>query len=54
MTEQVVAVIGAGGTGLAIARRIGPGNHVLMADSNQQALKAATRQLESAQFGKRG
>lgn len=45
--QQVVVVIGVGGMGREIARRIGPGRHVLIADFSAEVLESATRQLES-------
>ena len=45
MNTEVVVVIGAGGIGLAIARRQGPGKTLLLADFNQQTLDAAAAEL---------
>ena len=41
MPRDVLVVVGAGGMGLAIARRIGPGRLLLLADVNEAALQAA-------------
>lgn len=38
MAQDVVVVVGVGGMGEAIARRQGPGRHVLLADFNTQTL----------------
>ena len=47
-TSGVVVVIGAGSIGQAIARRVGAGKHVLLADLSQQnADKAATVMLDA-------
>ena len=45
MNTEVVVVIGAGGIGVAIARRQGPGKALLLADFNQQTLDAAAAEL---------
>ena len=45
MTKQVVVVIGAGGIGLAIARRQGTGRTVLLADLNTELLAASAETL---------
>jgi len=45
MNEDVVVVIGAGGIGLAIARRQGAGKSLLLADFNEQALDSAASEL---------
>lgn len=45
MDRDVVVVIGVGGMGLAIARRIGSGRRVVLADFNEQTLEAAAAQL---------
>lgn len=49
MTD-VTVVIGAGGIGLAIARRISSGRHVLLADHRQESADAAAKLLELAGF----
>ena len=48
--KDVTVVIGAGGIGLAIARRISSGRHVLLADHRQEAAEAAAQLLENAGF----
>lgn len=50
MKSEVVVVIGAGGIGMAIARRQGFGKHVLLADFNETLLAAAKKQLEEASY----
>ena len=50
MNNQVVVVIGAGGIGMAIARRQSFGKHVLLADSNQETLVKAAKELEDASY----
>jgi NAD(P)-dependent dehydrogenase (short-subunit alcohol dehydrogenase family) len=45
MDEDVVVVIGAGGIGLAIARRQGAGRSVLLADFNEDTLESAANEL---------
>jgi NAD(P)-dependent dehydrogenase (short-subunit alcohol dehydrogenase family) len=45
MSDDVVVVIGAGGIGLAIARRQGAGKSVLLADVNQDTLESAANGL---------
>lgn len=47
MNRDVLAVIGVGGMGLAIARRQGTGRHVLLADFDEATLSAAADALES-------
>jgi meso-butanediol dehydrogenase/(S,S)-butanediol dehydrogenase/diacetyl reductase len=47
MTEQVVAVIGVGGMGEAIARRQGPGRKLLVADFNEETLESLRSSLKS-------
>jgi len=48
MNKQVVVVIGAGGIGLAIARRQGTGRTVLLADLNQELLATSAATLLDA------
>jgi NAD(P)-dependent dehydrogenase (short-subunit alcohol dehydrogenase family) len=48
MQRDVLVVIGAGGLGLAIARRQGPGKSILLADRNENTLQAGARALEEA------
>jgi NAD(P)-dependent dehydrogenase (short-subunit alcohol dehydrogenase family) len=45
MEPQVAVVIGVGGMGQAIARRIGPGSHLLIADVNETNVRAFATQL---------
>lgn len=45
MDKDVAVVIGVGGMGLAIARRVGSGRRVLLADFDEATLGAATDQL---------
>ena len=47
---QVVVVIGAGSIGIAIARRISPGKHVLLADLRPETADAAAKVLDDAGF----
>lgn len=48
--KDVTVVIGAGGIGQAIARRISNGRHVLLADHRQEAADAAAKLLDLAGF----
>ena len=50
MKTDVVVVIGAGGIGMAIARRQGFGKHILLADFNETLLAAAVKELEIASY----
>lgn len=50
MKTEVVVVIGAGGIGIAIARRQGFGRHILLADFNEDLLNSAARDLEGASY----
>src|SRR5208337_1685213 len=50
MNIEVVVVIGAGGIGMAIARRQGFGKHILLADFNETLLAAAVKELEVASY----
>lgn len=47
MTEQVVVVIGSGAMGVAIARRLGSGRSLLLADADEAGLLSATQLLEA-------
>jgi len=47
---QVVVVIGAGSIGVAIARRVSAGKHVLLADLRQETADAAAKVLADAGF----
>src|SRR5208283_3291341 len=47
---QVVVVIGAGGIGLAIARRQGFGRTILLADWNEQTLTSGAEGLRGASY----
>ena len=47
---NVIVVIGAGSIGLAIARRVSAGKHVLLADLRQQNAEAAAQVLSDAGF----
>ena len=50
MKAEVVVVIGAGGIGMAIARRQGFGKHILLADFNETLLAGARKQLEEVSY----
>jgi NADP-dependent 3-hydroxy acid dehydrogenase YdfG len=45
MSQNVAVITGVGGMGQAIARRIGPGDHLLLADFNEELLDAVAKQL---------
>jgi len=47
---EVVVVVGAGAIGLAIARRVGAGRHVLLADLRQENADAASEVFSDAGF----
>ncbi|HEY9071731.1 MAG TPA: NAD(P)-binding domain-containing protein, partial [Candidatus Ozemobacteraceae bacterium] len=47
---HVIVVIGAGSIGQAIARRIGAGRHILLADLRQENADAAAKVLGNAGF----
>ena len=49
-TVELVVVIGAGSMGQAIARRIGVGKTILLADLNEDAAGTAARTLQAAGF----
>jgi NAD(P)-dependent dehydrogenase (short-subunit alcohol dehydrogenase family) len=50
MSEDVIVIIGAGGIGIAIARRQGFGKTVLLADINAQTLEDAATVLNDASY----
>lgn len=50
MANDVVVVIGAGGIGVAIARRQGFGKKILLADFNEKTLEAAATDLRGASY----
>ncbi|MCR3722220.1 MULTISPECIES: SDR family oxidoreductase [Prauserella salsuginis group] len=45
MPEDVLVVTGVGGMGIAVARRLGPGRRVLLADVDASAVESATNRL---------
>ena len=50
MKQEVVIVIGAGGIGMAIARRQGFGKHILLADFNETLLESAAKELAISSY----
>lgn len=50
MNKEVIVVIGAGGIGIAIARRQGFGRTVLLADSDEKTLVSATQSMRDAGY----
>ena len=50
MSREIVVVIGAGGIGLAIARRQGMGKHLLLADIDQALLQRTAGTLRDAGY----
>ena len=48
--KKVIVVIGPGSIGQAIARRVGAGKHVLLADLRQENADAAAKTLSEAGF----
>ncbi|SOE90654.1 NAD(P)-dependent dehydrogenase, short-chain alcohol dehydrogenase family [Burkholderia sp. YR290] len=50
MNREVIVVIGAGGIGLAIARRQGFGKTVLLADFNEETLKSAAESMRNSSY----
>src|SRR3954468_17041462 len=51
MSNDVLVITGAGGIGQAIARRQGPGRHVLLADISEDNQAAAAAALEGLGHG---
>ena len=49
-SNEIVVVIGPGQIGQAIARRLGFGKHVLLADKRQESANAATEVLANAGY----
>jgi NAD(P)-dependent dehydrogenase (short-subunit alcohol dehydrogenase family) len=50
MPNEVVVVIGAGGIGMAIARRQGFGRTILLADRNEDLLRRAAEELRNSSY----
>lgn len=50
MSKDVIVLIGTGSIGQAIARRVGAGKHVLLADLRQENADAAAKTLSEAGF----
>lgn len=50
MNREIVVIIGAGGIGIAIARRQGIGKTLLLADFNEKTLQAAAADLRGASY----
>jgi NAD(P)-dependent dehydrogenase (short-subunit alcohol dehydrogenase family) len=48
--KKVIVLIGAGSIGQAIARRVGAGKHILLADLRQENIDAASKVLSEAGF----
>ena len=48
MNKKVIVVIGAGSIGQAIARRVGAGKHILLADINNENAEKAAATLSRA------
>lgn len=48
--KDVVVLVGSGGIGQAIARRVGAGRHIVLGDLRQEAADAAAKVLENAGF----
>lgn len=51
MKKNVTVLIGAGSIGLAIARRVGAGNHILIADLKKENSDSIAKVLNEAGFG---
>lgn len=50
MNKEIVVIIGAGGIGIAIARRQGIGKTLLLADFNEKTLQTAAAELRGASY----
>ena len=50
MQKSVVVLVGSGSIGQAIARRVGAGKHVVLADLRLEAAQAAAKVLDDAGF----
>ena len=50
MKKRIAVLVGAGSIGLAIARRVSVGKHLIIADYNEENARAAARTLEDAGF----
>ena len=50
MSKEVVVLVGAGSIGLAIARRVGVGKHIVLADHSEENAARSARLLEEAGF----
>lgn len=50
MKRDVIVIIGSGGIGMAIARRLGIGKTVLLADFNEAILEVAAEELRAASY----
>ena len=48
--KHTVVLVGSGSIGQAIARRVGAGKHVVLADLKLEAAQAAAKTLEDAGF----
>ena len=50
MSKDVVVLLGTGSIGQAIARRVGAGKHIVLADLKQENAERAAKILEDAGF----
>ena len=50
MHQDVIVVIGTGGIGQAIARRVGVAKHIVLADLRRENAEAAAQTLENAGY----
>ena len=50
MSKKVTVLLGAGSIGMAIARRVGVGKHIVVADYSEKNAQAAAQTLEDAGF----